>query len=404
MFLVGTTLCGFAPSMGLLVVFRFVQGVGAGAVQPINQTLIGDLYPPVMRAKLAGFFSSIWGMAAIVGPMLGAFVIAHIAWNWVFWVTVPIGVCAFAILAIVLHETIEHRAHRIDYVGAALMSLSIGVTMYGFIEARALGLGYFVLVLAVGAGLFSLFVLQEQRAAEPILPLGLLRRPVIANANIGCFGVGCVVMASVTFLPAYIQGVIGDSPMVAGYALATSSVTWIAGSWMGGQIMLRHSYRMATAVGGVFLVSGISMLITLDPARGALWAAAGTALVGTGMGLTQNTYTVATQSVVDWGQRGLATSLLSFSRMLGQTIGTAVYGGIVNFTVAGLVGGDAVSRIMDPALRQSLSPAQIGPVMVAVADAVRNVYLVAALFVLAMIATGFFLPKGLSPIRPARAR
>jgi EmrB/QacA subfamily drug resistance transporter len=404
LFLVGTTLCGLSQSMGMLVIFRLLQGTGAGAVQPINQTLIGDLYPPVMRAKLAGFFSSIWGMAAIVGPMLGAFVIAHIAWYWVFWVTVPIGVVAFGVLVFALHEKIERHAHKIDYAGAAALSLSIGLLMYAFIDGRELGLADFMLLLALAAGVFTLFILRERVAAEPILPLGLFGRPVITNANIACFGVGCVVMASTTFLPAYIQGVMGDSPMVAGYALAISSVTWIAGSWMGGRIMLRRSYRTATAVGGLFLIPGIAMLITLDPARGALWAAAGTSLVGTGMGLTQNTYTVATQSCVDWNQRGIATSLIAFNRMLGQTVGTALYGGIVNFTLADLVGGNAISRIMDPALRDSLGPARLGPVMAAVADAVHNVYLTAALFVLVVLAAGYFLPKGLSPVRAAYSK
>jgi EmrB/QacA subfamily drug resistance transporter len=403
-FLIGTTLCGLAPSMGMLVIFRFLQGAGAGAVQPINQTLIGDLYSPVMRAKLAGFFSSIWGMAAIVGPVLGAFVIEYIAWYWVFWVTVPIGVAAFIILAFTLHERIECHPHRIDYAGAAALSLSIGALMYGVIDGRQLGLAWFVVLLVLAGGLFVFFIVRERGVAEPILPLGLFGRPVIINANIGCFGVGCVVMASTTFLPAYIQGVIGDSPIVAGYTLAISSVTWIAGSWMGGQIMLRKSYRTATMIGGVFLVSGIAMLITLDPARGALWAACGTALVGTGMGLTQNTYTVATQSCVDWSQRGIATSLIAFNRMLGQTIGTAIYGGVVNLTVGALVGGDAVTRIMNPALRDTLNVATLGPVMTAVADAIRNVYFTAAVFVVVILAAGFFLPKDLSPLHPPQAK
>lgn len=402
-FLAGTTLCGFAPSMGLLVIFRFIQGTGAGAVQPINQTLIGDLYPPVMRAKLAGFFSSIWGMAAILGPMLGAFVIAHIGWYWVFWVTVPIGVTAFVTLLLALHERIESRPHSIDYAGAAALSLGIGALMYGVIDGGQLGLLWFLALLALAGGIFGFFIARERAVAEPILPLDLLARPVIVNANIGCFGVGCVVMASATFLPAYIQGVMGDSPMVAGYALATGSVTWIAGSWMGGQIMLRWSYRTATMIGGIFLTGGIAMLVTLDPARGALWAACGTALVGTGMGLTQNTYTVATQSCVDWSQRGIATSLIAFNRMLGQTIGTAIYGGVVNLTVGALVGGDAVTQIMNPALRHSLNAATFGPAMVAIADAIRNVYLTAALFVLVIIAAGVLLPKYVSPIRPTRA-
>ncbi len=400
LFLVGTILCGFAPNMLVLVIFRVIQGIGAGAVQPINQTLIGDLYPPAQRARMAGFFSGIWGIAAIVGPVLGAYVIAAAGWYWIFWITVPIGIAATLILGFALHERIATRAHQIDYLGAALMSLGIFLLMYAFIQARQLGLGNFLLLVAATAATLVLFVLHERRSAEPILPLNLWRHRVLACGNVGCFGVGCVVMASTSFLPAYIQGVMGRSPIVAGYALAISSVTWIAGSACGGRIMLRSSYRVTTMIGGVFLVSGVLMLIALDPERGPLWAATGTSLVGIGMGLTQNTYTVAAQSCVDWSQRGTATSLISFSRMLGQTVGTAVYGGVVNFTLGGLLGGDAVNRILDPSLRDRLTAAEIGPVTIAVGDAIRNVYFVAGFFVLLILLAGLSLPKGLSPTRP----
>lgn len=402
LFLIGTISCGLAPNMFMLVIFRIVQGVGAGAVQPINQTLIGDLYPPAMRARMAGFFSGIWGIAAIIGPVLGAFVIAAAGWYWVFWVTVPIGVAAFVILALVLHERIERRTHRIDYLGSVLMSLGIGSLLYAFIQAKQLGLAGFIALLAISSATLALFVLNERRAAEPILPLGLWRNRVLLSGIIGCFGVGCVIMASTSFLPAYIQGVMGQSPIVAGYALAISSVTWIAGSALGGFVMLRSSYRAATAIGGAFLITGSLMLIALDPERGPLWAATGTSLVGIGMGLTQNTYTVAAQSCVGWSERGTATSLIAFSRMLGQTIGTAIYGGVVNVSLAGLLGDDAVNRILDPALRDRLTAAEVGPMMLAVADAIRNVYWVAGFFVILILAAGLSLPKGLSPTRTAR--
>lgn len=403
-FLIGTIACGFAPNMWWLVVFRIVQGIGAGAVQPINQTVIGDLYPPAMRAKMAGFFSGIWGIAAIVGPVLGASVIAAFAWNWVFWISVPIAVIAFILLAFALQERIEPRRHRIDFLGASLMALGIGLVMYALIEASHLGLGNFLLLLIGAGAVLAFFVWHEARAPEPILPLTLWRNRVLVSGSIGCLGVGCVVMASTTFLPAYIQGVMGRSPIVAGYALAVSSVTWIAGSWAGGQIMLRTSYRTATLVGGIFLVTGMAMLIALDPVRGPLWAAAGTSLVGIGMGLNQNTYTVAAQSVVDWSQRGTATSLISFTRMLGQTVGTAIYGGVVNLTLAGMLGSNAVDRIMDPDLRDKLAPSEVGRVMVAVGDAIRNVYWVAGLLVLMIIAAGALLPPKLSPTNAGTRR
>jgi MFS family permease len=402
LFVIGSFLCGLAPNMLLLVLCRIIQGVGAGAVQPINQTLIGDLYPPAMRARMAGFFSGIWGVAAIVGPVLGAFVISYAGWPWVFWVTVPIAFVAAVLLAVALHEKIERRAHQIDYLGAALMALAIGLLMFAFIQVNILGLTRFLGLVALSLVIFGLLAFQERRAAEPILPMSFWNNRVLVCGNIGCFGVGCVIMASTTFLPAYIQGVMGYSPIVAGYALSIGSVTWIAGSAAGGRIMLRSSYRTAAAVGGVFLVAGAVMLIALEPERGPWWAAIGTSLVGIGMGLTQNTYTVAAQSCVGWSERGTATALIAFSRMLGQTIGTAIYGGIVNLTLAGLLGNDAVNRIMDPNLRDKLPAAEIGHVMLAVAGAIRNVYVGAGIVVIIIIAAGLSLPRGLSPTRPAR--
>ena len=403
-FVIGTTACGLAPNMLWLVIFRVVQGIGAGAVQPINQTLIGDLYPPAQRAKMAGFFSGIWGIAAIVGPVLGAFVIAATAWNWVFWITVPIAFIGFALLAFALHERIEHRRHRIDYLGAFLMALGIGLILYTLIQAHHLSLSTFLLLLIVAAAIMTVLVRHERRAAEPILPLTLWRNRVILSGVVGCFGVGCVVMASTTFLPAYIQGVMGRSPIVAGYALAISSVTWIAGSWAGGQIMLRASYRAATNVGGIFLVIGIVMLIALDPGRGPLWAATGTGLVGIGMGLNQNTYTVAAQSVVDWSQRGTATAIISLMRMLGQTVGTAIYGAVVNLTLAEMLGDNAVDRILDPNLRDKLAASEVAPVMAGIGDAVQNVYWVAGALVVMIIIAGAALPKGLSPTNAPSSR
>ena len=403
-FVIGTTACGFAPNMLWLVVFRVVQGIGAGAVQPINQTLIGDLYPPAQRAKMAGFFSGIWGIAAIVGPVLGAFVIAATAWNWVFWITVPIAFIGFALLAVALHERIEYRRHRIDYIGAFLMALGIGLILYTLIQAHHLSLSTFLLLLVVSAAIMTVLVLHERLAAEPILPLSLWRNRVILSGVVACFGVGCVVMASTTFLPAYIQGVMGRSPIVAGYALAIGSVTWIAGSWGGGQIMLRTSYRAATNVGGIFLVVGVAMLIALEPSRGPIWAATGTGLIGIGMGLNQNTYMVAAQSVVDWSQRGTATAIISLMRMLGQTVGTAIYGAVVNLTLAEMLGDNAVDRILDPNLRDKLAASEVAPVMAGIGDAVQNVYWTAGALVLMVIIAGALLPKGLSPTNAPSSR
>jgi hypothetical protein len=166
--------------------------------------------------------------------------------------------------------------------------------------------------------------------------------------------------------------------------------------------MLRHSYRLATTVGSAIVICGSLVLITLDPARGPLWAAAGTGLTGLGMGLFQNTFFLAAQASVDRPERGAATASVLFSRILGQTVGSAMFGGIVNISLADRIGGNAVARIMDPALRDKLPAGEIAPLMLAIAEALRHVYLAAGLIALIGFATTLALPRGLSPTRPPR--
>jgi MFS family permease len=350
---------------------------------------------------MQGYLSSIWASAAICGPLLGAFLVATLSWRWVFWINVPLGIAAFIVLSAALRERKEHHSHRIDYLGAVLMALGIGTLMFALIQATALGLPAFLGVLAVAVAVLTGLYVHERRATEPILPLGLYRNRVIVAAGIACCTVGAITMAASAFLPAYIQGVMGRSPLIAGYAVSISSVTWMFGSAAGGKLMLHGSYRLAATIGSCIVLCGSATLIALDPARGPLWAATGTALTGLGMGLFQNTFFLAAQAAVDRNERGSATASTLFARILGQTVGTALFGGIVNLGLADKIGGDAVNQIMDPMMRHNFPAAEIAPLMLAVADALRHVYLVAGILALIGFAATFGLPRGLSPTRPA---
>ena len=401
MFLVGSSLCGFAPDMVLLIVCRIVQGVGAGCMMPAAQTLISDIYPPAIRARMQGYLSSIWASAAICGPLLGAFLVTTLSWRWIFWVNVPLGIAAILLLSLVLRETTERRPHQIDYLGSALMTLGIGTLIFALVQATTLGLIAALALMTLAAALLGLLYVHERRAAEPIMPLTLWRNPVVVASNIACLTVGAITMSASAFLPAYVQGVMGRSPLIAGYVVSVSSVTWMFGSAAGGRIMLRSSYRLAATIGGCIVICGSLALITLDPARGPLWAATGTALTGLGMGLFQNTFFLAAQASVERSDRGAATASVLFSRILGQTVGTALFGGIVNVSLADRIGGNAVTRIMDPALRHSLSTAENAPLMLAIAAALQHVYLASGLLALFGLAATLGLPRGLSPTRGA---
>jgi EmrB/QacA subfamily drug resistance transporter len=399
LFLAGSILCGFAWSMISLVVFRVIQGLGAGAVMPVAQTLLGDIYRGADRARMQGYISSVFGSAAILGPVIGAFIVARWSWSWVFWVNVPLGVVAAAMLAITLHERVERHQRRLDLGGAALFALGIFALMYALVEASALGRAALVSIVAVAVALIALFVLREFQTREPLLPVHLWRNPLIAYGNLAGLVSGAAMMGIIAFLPAYMQGAMGESVLAGGYALMALSGGWPAGGFTAGRVSLAFSYRAAVLAGGVVLVIGSVLMILLDPTRGAAWAIAATLLMGYGFGLANNTWGVAVQANVEWTDRGAATSSIVFTRIIGQSLGTAVYGGIINAALQRHMegAGDLVDRLLEPALRKDIPPALIAPVMQDFAQALHTVYLINGLLAVVVLATAFGMPRGLTP-------
>ena len=323
----------------------------------------------------------------------------------VFWVNVPIGAVAAAMLVVSLHERLDPHPHRIDYLGSALMMLGTGVLMLALVDAARLPLDAIAGLIAAAAIVLALFVLHERRTAEPMLPLGLLANGIVASGNVAGLGLGAVMMGTTAFLSLYVQGVMGRSAIIAGVALAASSVSWPLGSTAGGRLMLRTSYRATTMVGALPLLAGSLMMIALEPWRGPLWATAAAALIGIGMGFTTNTFQVAIQSTVDWRQRGVATSSMVFSRIIGQALGAAVFGGLINASLPEQLTGaaGAADRVLDPNLRSAMPPAEVDLLIQAIAHGLHNVYLINGFVVLVVAAMGLLLPPGLSPTRPARA-
>ena len=402
LFLGGSTACGLAPSMIALIACRVEQGIGAGIVTPVTQTLIADLYPPAARARIQGYLSSIWAIAAVGGPLLGAELVTHLSWRWIFWIKVPLGILAFILLSVALRENHVRRAHKIDYLGSLLVTCGIGTLMIALNQATALGTPLFVGLVTLAIVLLVALYFNERLAAEPVMPLQVWRHPIVLAAAVASFTVGATNIAASAFLPAYIQGVMGRSPIIAGYVVAAPLMTWTLGSTFGGRLMLRTSYRVTTTIGSVIIMGGTLMLITLTPERGPEWAAIGTAVIGLGMGFFQNTFFVASQSSVGREQRGSATASSLFARILGQSVGSALFGGVVNIGLAGAIGGNAVDQIMDPALRNNFPPDAIGPLMAAVAASLHNVFLGTGVLVLIGFAMTFALPWGLSPHHATR--
>ena len=404
LFLVASLLCGLASGMASSIIFRALHGIGAGALQPVATTIVGDIYTPAERARVQGYLSGVFGIAAIFGPPLGAFLVEHVGWPFVFWINLPIGVTSFAMLSLFLPERHQVQRHRIDFTGSALLTVGAGALMLMLLEAQRLGGATISVLVVVGAGALIALAINEKRAAEPIFPATLWRDRVIALGNLGGFTTGALIMAVSGYLPTYVQGAMGGSVLAAGLVMGASSISWAFASFAAGRLMVRTSYRLVAVIGGLALVAGSLSLILLDPGRALAWAATGSFVIGIGMGFCNTAFVVSIQASVGRAERGVATSSYMFMRIVGQSVGAAVFGAVLNFGLYRHApeAGDLVNRLLDPGLRHSLGQAELARLGGAIASSLHPVYVIAGLAAIVTFALACALPAALSPTRAPR--
>ena len=335
-FLVGSVLCGVAWSMPALIVARAVQGFGAGAVQPISVTIVGDLYTVQERARVQGYLASVWGIAAVLGPTLGGVFSEYLSWRWIFFVNLPLGALAAWALVRHFHEQVTRSTRQLDYAGAALLAGGFSLIILGLLEggvAWPWASSPTLAVFAAGAALRGAFVVVERRATAPVLPLWLLARRILAGSNLIALVVGALLIGLSSYLPAYAQGVLGTSAVVAGFALAALTIGWPLAASQSGRLYLRIGFRDTALIGSILVVTGTVLAALLGPGS-PVWAAAVAAFaLGLGLGLVASPTLVAAQSVVGWDRRGVVTGANMFSRSLGSAVGAAVFGAIANLTL-----------------------------------------------------------------------
>jgi len=402
LFLVSSAACGFAWGMVPLVIARAVQGLGAGAIQPLAMTIVGDIYEPADRARMQGWLSSIWGISAILGPVLGAFLV-QLHWSLIFWINVPIGLVTVALLWRYFDERLEPHATRIDYLGSVLLMIGLGGVMMAAVQATSLGFTTVAVLAAVGAAALVLLAFHERRVPDPVVPFKLWRHRVLAIGNFGGVALGAIIIGNGGFLPTYIQGVMGRGPMIAGAVLATSSVAWSVTGVIAGRMMARHSYRFIGTIGAVLMIGGTGMLIALEPGRGPMWAGIGALLCGSGLGFCNTTFIVSAQTSVGWAERGIATASNMFMRNAGQSLAAALYGAILNFGVAQQVpeAGDAINRLLEPGMRDTLAAATVTRLADAIAGALHHVYEISGILSVIILVLVLSLPAGLTAARAA---
>ena len=337
-FLLGSVLCGSAWSMPALIAARAVQGIGAGAVQPMSMTMVGDMYTVEERARVQGYLASVWGISAVIGPTLGGVFSQYLSWRWIFFVNQPLGAVAAWMLARRFKENVTRRTHRIDHLGAVLLTGGCSLVILGLLEGGvswgwASVTSYLVFV-AGGAALAG-FVLVERRAAEPILPLWVFGRRVRTGGNLSAVVGGAGMIGRSSYVPTYAQGVLGTGALLAGFTLAALTVGWPLAATFSGRLYLRIGFRDTGLIGNTVLVLGTALCLLLGVGSH-VWEVAGACfVVGIGLGLMSSPILVAAQSVVGWEQRGVGTGINMFSRSLGSAVGAAVFGAIANAALAG---------------------------------------------------------------------
>ena len=337
LFLLGSVLCGVAWSMPVLIAFRVVQGLGAGAVQPMAITIAGDIYTLAERAKVQGYLASVWAVSSVVGPTLGGVFASLGIWRGIFLVNIPLCLVAGWMLVRSFHEDIERVKHRVDYLGAGLLTVSLTLLILGALEggqAWAWNSAISSAVFAGGGILFAVFVLVERRAAEPVLPPWVVSRRLLATTAMIAFGVGAVMLGLTSYVPTFLEGALSTSPILAGLALAALTIGWPISASQSGRMYLRIGFRNTALIGVTITVIGTAVLAFTASAPNIAVVAGSCFIVGLGLGLVATPTLIAAQTSVEWNERGVVTGTNLFARSIGSSIGVAVFGAIANAVYA----------------------------------------------------------------------
>ena len=403
LFLAGSVLCGWATSMTGLIFARAMQGIGAGGIMPLAFILIGEMFTLEERAKMQGFFSGVWGVSSIVGPLLGGFLVDQLSWRWIFYINIVPGLLAAFLVALAWRDQVRtHERPAVDYLGAALLTASVVMLLLGLMGSGTSGRA----LIAGAVVLFIVLLWIERRAADPILPLHLFRDRLFATATAHGILAGWAIFGSVSFIPLFVQAVRGTSATQAGITLTPMLLGWVAASIIGTRLLLSVGYRRLGMIGTASLTVGSFLMSQAGMQTSQISLMAFVALMGIGMGLSIPAFLIAVQTSVQRRQLGTATSMLQFSRSIGGTLGVSVMGAALSARLASnlLASGldlELVRQLLDPLPGSEVVIAE--GARIAMADSIHLVFMIAFVAAaLAMVAVIFTPRKELTERAPER--
>lgn len=415
LFLVGSALAGLSHSMEQLIGFRALQGLGAGSLITIGMTIIGDLYGMERRARMQGYFSSVWGIASLVGPLIGGLLTDRVSWRWVFYINLPFGILAAVAIASGLRdETPERPRGSFDVAGMTLFAAAISAFLVGLMDMGSgenwlRSSGAFVLLLSVV--LLVVFVLVERRAEEPVIPLGLFANPIVRSAAITGLLAGMAMFGAITYVPLYLQAVTGTTATQAGWVLIPFVFGWVLFSIVSARLALRLGYRRVVLTGMGALVLAFVLLSGWNESLTIRMAARDISLAGVGMGMIFVPMLIAVQSAVPRSLLGSATSLTTFFRTVGGAVGVAVMGAAMTHRLErGLAAVVATAPdgmrdslrqlaahpdlVVNPMTRATLGADVLGQMRPALAHAVGAVFVVGLVIAVLALLSALLVPAG----------
>ena len=393
LFLIGSVASGVANSMTQLIFARALQGLGAGGIQPLAFILIGEMFSLQQRAKMQGLFSGVWGFSSIAGPLLGGFLVDKFSWQWVFYINVLPGLLAAALVAFGWQEQAHsHERPKVDYLGAALLTSSVVSLLLGLMEFGSIN-SWSLIVLAVA--LFIALLWVESRAADPILPLQLFRDRLFLTAVTHGIFTGWAMFGSVSFIPLFVQSVLGTSATQAGITITPMLLGWVTASIIGMRLILTVGHRKLGVIGTTLFVTGAFLMTLIGPNSSQVMMMVFVTMMGVGMGLSIPSFLVAVQTTVERRNLGTATSLLQFSRSMGGTLGVSVMGAALSIRLASNLSASGLDPKLVTALLDPLPGVEVvvdAGVRLAMANAIHLVFVIAFVSAAFGLVAVFFTP------------
>ncbi len=331
-FIVGSMMCGLSDSMPILIFWRAVQGIGAGALMPVSMTIIADIYSFERRAKVLGFNSSAWGIASVLAPLIGGLIVDKLSWHWIFFINVPVGLITLFLFQVYLREPKRHNRVKIDYLGSFWLMLFLLGLMLSFqlLGNATISWGTVILAWVVSVVSLVLFIHRESHTSDLVISMDLFKNRTFVIQNAVAALVSGFLMAVEVYIPTWTQGILGVPASLAGFAVTPSSLMWIVGSFVTGRLLAKWAPRRILYLSLSFILVTSICLALLPVTTPFLWFFLITAVGGSGFGITITATTVTAQHLVAADNVGVATSFNTLSRTIGQTLMISIFGIALN--------------------------------------------------------------------------